>query len=42
MSVVGEVTGVWGLLTKAWDWRQERVRTAAYLVFAAPAYQVLN
>jgi hypothetical protein len=24
MSVVGEVTGVWGLLTKAWDWRQER------------------
>ena len=24
------------------DWRTERVRTAAYLVFAAPAYQVLN
>ena len=27
----------------AWgDWRTERVRTAAYLVFAAPAYQVLQ
>ena len=24
------------------DWRTERVRTAAYLVFAAPACQVLN
>jgi Protein of unknown function (DUF1800) len=24
------------------DWRAERVRTAAYLVFASPAYQVLN
>lgn len=28
MSVVGEVTGVWGLLTKAWDWHQERVDPA--------------
>jgi hypothetical protein len=24
------------------DWRAERVRSAAYLVFASPAYQVLN
>lgn len=33
MSVVGEVTGVWGLLTKAWDWHQERVD---------PAYRCAN
>jgi hypothetical protein len=28
--------------TQSSDWRLERARTAAYLVFAAPAYQVMN
>ena len=32
----------WPVSNDSTDWRSERVRTAAYLVFAAPAYQVLQ
>ncbi len=44
MSVVGEVTGVWGLLTKGWDWYQERVdpvfRSASRLICAFEAHGI--
>lgn len=32
----------WPSTDNSIDWRTERVRTAAYLVYASPAYQVLN
>ncbi len=44
MSVVGEVTGVWGLLTKTWDWYQERAdpvfRSASRLMRAFEAHGI--
>ena len=44
MSVVGELIGVWGLLSKAWDWYQERVdpvfRSASRLICAFEAHGI--
>jgi len=44
MSVVGEVTGVWGLLTKAWGWYAERrdpaFRCASRLIHAFEAHGI--
>jgi len=37
-----EAVNAWNPVQRPADWRRERVRTAAYLVFASPAYQVLN
>ncbi|MDT7834333.1 DUF1800 domain-containing protein [Aquabacterium sp. OR-4] len=37
-----EAVNAWPTTDAGIDWRTERVRTAAYLVYASPAYQVLN
>ena len=41
-TLVINAVNAWPVNDPYADWRSERVRTAAYLVFASPAWQVLN